>query len=242
MLIDGSFQIEGEIAFKIGQYVAEQTVTLGGAGHMQLADLYATSIEFNLPYTAQASSGSGSYPPNAIAGRAYIDGNYAPDGTVVTAWIGGEEIVEARTTVVNNPVAIVPTALVSELEALIPPPSPLPTPCPEYLDCGKQYYSGQLADDIDVIWNDSFNTGTGIWRSYSTDPAWRLANNIPEDFCSYLTEGGFNPFQENGKCYAGNWTKAKTSFSFDKQANGSESLTLFEGWNISARLQWPVQN
>ena len=50
-------------------------------------------------------------PPHIIAGRAYINGGYAPDGTVVTAWIGGEEIVEARTTVINNPVALVPTGI-----------------------------------------------------------------------------------------------------------------------------------
>jgi len=239
MLIGGSFQIEGEIAFKIGPYVAEQTVTLGGAGHMQLTDLYATSIDSNLPYTAQTGSGGGGNPPNVIAGRAYIDGNYASDGTVVTAWIGDEEIVEARTTVINNPVALVPTELVSKLETLIPPPSPLPTPCPQYLDCGQQYYSGKLVDDIDVIWSDA--TGTKGWQFYSTDPAWRLANNIPEDFCNYLTDEGFNPFRGDGTCYVGNWIKAKTSISLDKQANGLESLTLVEGWNFG-RLEWPVQN
>jgi len=213
MQIGGSFQIEGEIAFKIGPYVAEQTVTLGGVGHMQLTDLYATSIDSNLPYTAQTGSGGGGNPPNVIAGRVFIDGNYAPDGTIVTAWIGGEEIVEARTTVVNNPVALVPTELVSKLETYISPPSPLPTPCPQYLDCGQQYYSGRLSDDIEVIWD------VQNWKFYSPDPAWRLANNYSEAI--------------SGSC----WINAKTYINFDKQANGLEGVSLFEGWNSGGCLE-----
>ena len=152
MLIGSSFQIEGEISFKIGQYLAEQTVTVNiGIGELRLLDIYATSTNSEVPHTAQTGSGRGGHPPNVIAGRAFIDGNYAPDGTIVTAWIGGDEIVEARTTVINNPIAVVPTELVSKLETPMSPPSPLPTPCPKYLNCGQQYYSGRLSDDIDMI-------------------------------------------------------------------------------------------
>jgi len=216
MFLAQDFKITGEIAFKIGQYVAEQTVTLHtfGAGEMQLLDLYATSMDSEVPYTEQTGyEGRVTSPPNVIAGRAYIDGEYAPDGTVVTAWIGGEEIVEFRTTVINNPVALVPTELVSILETLIPPPSPLPTPCPKYMDCGQQYYSGRLSDDIEVIW-DSTN-----WKFYSPDPAWRLANNYSEVISS--------------SC----WINAKTYINFDKQANGLEGVTLFEGWNSGGCLE-----
>jgi hypothetical protein len=258
MLIGGSFKIEGEVAFKIGQYVAEQTVTLGGPGHMQLADLYATSTDFEVPYTTLTSSDTGPpAPPNVIAGRAYIDGNYAPDGTVVTAWIGGEEIVEARTTVVNNPVAVVPTELVSKLETLIPPPSPLPTPCPKYLGCGEQYYSGRPFDDIDVIWSHS--SGAKTWWFYSTDPAWILANNLPAHFCDYIYEGT-KPFNDmwagwhepgydvsSGVCAVGPWIKVKTNVLLPRSTGltwGTEGWgerNYFEGWNVSS-LIWPKAN
>ena len=121
----GNLGIGGEISFKIGQYVAEQTVTINtGIGELQLLDLYATSTNSEVPYTAQTGYGSSGGPSNVIAGRAYIDGNYAPDGTVVTAWIGGEEVIEFRTTVINNPTAVVPTELVSKLGTLVTPPSP----------------------------------------------------------------------------------------------------------------------
>jgi len=244
MVLGQDFKIAGEIAFKIGQYVAEQTATVNTSiGELQLLDLYATSTNSEVPYTAQTGFEGVTSPPTVIAGRAYIDGNYAPDGTLITAWIGGEEIIEFRTNVVNNPVAIVPTELISKLETLIPPPSPLPTPCPQYLDCGQQYYSGKLVNDIDVIWNDGSDGGTQIWRFYSTDPAWRLANNMSEVDCYYPNDTDGNPIQERGVCTSGSWTKAKTSISFDKQANGLESNgKFFEGWNVATRLEWPVQN
>jgi hypothetical protein len=244
MLRGGTFRISGEISFKIGQYVAEQTVTVNtGIGQLQLLDLYAISTNSEVPYTAQTGYEGGVSPPNVIAGRAYIDGEYAPDGTLITAWIGGEEIIEYRTTVVNNPVALVPTELVSKLETLIPPPSPLPTPCPKYMNCGTQYYSGTLSDGIEVIW-DTFQDESErrIWWFYSPDPAWRLANNLPENFCDVVQSGGSKPFSGNKTCHFGGYINAKTNISFDTQANGLERLELVEGWNSGSRLEWPVQN
>jgi hypothetical protein len=191
MLLSTGFNISGDIQFKIGGYVASQTMSYSNSSEMILLDLYADSSQSKVTIDSYPKSEVGrrseSMVPTVIAGRAYIDGNYAPDGTVVTAWTNGEEIVETRTTVVNNPTPLAEPKLLSILQTEIPPTSPLPTPCPGYLDCKQTYYGGgRLADEIKSIMR--FDPHTRNWWFYSPDPVWELAHNLPPDMCNYFVE------------------------------------------------------
>ena len=130
MFLNYGYEIYGDVQLRVGGYLADQTAkyTHGQMSEMILMDVYADSSHPKvnptdaIPFMGHVADS----PPSVIAGRAYIDGKYAPDGTIVTAWANGEEIVDARTTVVNNPAPMTESKLLRILQAEIPQPSPLP--------------------------------------------------------------------------------------------------------------------
>jgi hypothetical protein len=221
---------------------------------MQLLDLYATSTNSEVPYTAQTGSGCGAgIPPYVLAGRAYIGGHYAPDGTVVTAWIGGEEIIEFRTTVVNNPTPLAEPKLLSILQTEIPPPSPLPTPCPGYIDCKQTYYGGRLADEIKSIMR--FDNVLLTWWFYSPDPVWELAHNLPPDMCNYVVTDNiyarfYMPFRVMDSCSFGGNHVFGNHYNMKRDVlirtstlgtNRDDVIEFGEGWNPAIDwLSWDV--
>ena len=133
--------------------------------------------------------------PWVLAGRAYIDGQVAPDGTWVTAWSDGVQIPGAAVQVNNNPTPKVPPGLEELLNRTRAQQIPAPTPCPW---C-EEPYQGPLKDAPVTILNSWKEGNQPIgeteavgentrWGFYSSLPEWRLANDLPKSESSCYGE------------------------------------------------------
>jgi len=222
------------ITFKINGIPTRETFANWYFGKMVLMDLHSDRSDTTMRDTTLSGRSDSSVPPGVVAGRAYIDGAHAPDGSVVTAWVGGEEIIEARTTVTNNPQPISLPKLVERLGRSVRPENP----CTVKYKCeGRRSYNvggGKVSDYIDSLWwYDRSEDGTFMWQFYSTDPAWRLANNITLDRC------------DNTYCLA-NWVSVNRNLrlysenEFSYSGSGS-TLTNMDGngWNSGSSIGWP---